>query len=70
MQTPEALSTSCSIPCSIFFGEYVTTLQSNYIVFFQECFEISAFCKYKCSYLQKPLVHMNVKGAFFCVPTC
>ena len=29
-----------------FLSKYVTTVQSNCIIFFQECFEISAFCKF------------------------
>ena len=36
-----------------FFSKYVTIVQSNSIIFFQEFFEISAFCKYKSVYIYK-----------------
>ena len=43
MQTPLALSISCSIPCSTFFSKQVTTSQRDCSIFFQECFEIPLY---------------------------
>ena len=46
------------------FRKWVTTVQSDCIIFFQECFEIPAFCKNTCVHIyKKPLVYMYFSAA-------